>query len=164
MKRDNLIWGVILILAGVAFLLNQLFPALFGWFSWPWILIGLGAVFTVGSLLSRVGGMMIPGLILLGLGGIFIYQSTTGNWESWSYVWALMPVLAGLGMFIGGLYDRELRHVRPVALMMMLVGLILFAVFAGAFGLQLDILRYWPVLLILVGLFVLFQSMRPRKK
>lgn len=164
MKRDNVIWGIILILAGVAFLLGQLFPGLFGWFSWPWILLGLGVVFTIGSLITRAGGMMIAGLVNLGLGGIFLYQNATGDWDSWAYVWTLIPVFAGLGMFIGGLYDRGLRHVRPVSLMMILVGLIFFAIFAGAFGFDVNILRYWPVLLILIGLWVLFQAMRPRKK
>ncbi len=163
MKRDNIVWGIILIAIGGFFLLNQFMPGLFGGFSWPWILLGLGGIFTLASLIGRVGGLMIPGVILLGLGGIFTYQMNTGDWDSWAYVWALLPALAGLGMLIGGLYDRELSHARPAALLMILGGLILFAIFGGFFGLDMGLMRYWPVLLILLGLWVLFQALRRGK-
>lgn len=163
MKRDSMVWGIILIVLGAAFLVNQLFPNVFGGFSWPWILIVLGGVFTIASLVSRTGGLMIPGLILIGLGGIFIYQTRSGNWESWAYIWALIPAFAGLGMVIGGLYDPEMREARGAGLLMILGGLIAFAVFGGFFGLNQNLLRFWPVLLILLGLVVLFRALRPRK-
>ena len=167
MKRENLIWGIILIGLGAAFLLNQLFPGLFGWFEWPWIMIGLGGIFALASLIGRVGGLMIPGMILLGLGGIFLYQTRTNNWESWAYVWALMPALAGLGMVIGSLYDREMRPARTAGAIMLVGGLAVFAILGGAsgglFGLNPDILRFWPVLLILLGVGALVRAMRGRE-
>ena len=43
MKRENIGWGVILILAGLGFLAYQLFPAVFAGFSWPWLLVMVGA-------------------------------------------------------------------------------------------------------------------------
>ncbi len=163
MKRDNLVWGIILILLGGAFLINQLYPGLlFSGTGWPWIMLIIGGIFVIGALIGRMGGLMIPGIILLTLGGIFTYQVNTGNWESWAYVWALLPAAAGLGMILGGLFDIELRHLRRVGITMVLGGLILFAIFAGFFGLNPSILRFWPVLLILLGLFVLFQSVRSR--
>jgi hypothetical protein len=164
MKRDNLIWGVILILLGGAFLVYQLFPNLFGGFSWPWILIAIGVIFAVSSLVSRVGGLMVPGVILLTLGGIFLYQDRTGNWDSWAYVWALLPAAAGLGMVIGSLYDREMVPARSAGLIMIVAGLIAFVIFGGFFGLDPGLARFWPVIIILVGLFVLFKALRPRKE
>lgn len=163
MKRDNIVWGIILILLGGAFLVNQLFPDLFGGFGWPWILIALGGIFTIASLVSRTGGLLVPGLILLGLGGIFIYQTRTDNWDSWAYIWALIPAFAGLGMVIGGLYDREMRPARGAGVFMIAGGLIAFAIFGGFFGLDQNLLRFWPVLLILLGLVVLFQALRRGK-
>ena len=163
MKRENVVWGIILILLGVGFLVYQLNPGLFDGFRWPWIIVALGAIFTLGSLIGRVGGLMIPGLVLLGLGGIFLYQDRTGDWASWAYVWTLMPALAGLGMVIGGLYDRELRQARGVGILMFLGGLAAFVIFGGFFGLGPGVLRYWPVLVILVGLWLLVQALRTRK-
>jgi hypothetical protein len=164
MKRENIVWGVILILAGVGFLLYQLRPGLFAGISWTWIFFGLGGVFVLASLLTRVGGLMIPGAVLLGLGGIFIYQVNTGDWESWAYVWALLPGFAGLGMLLGGLYDRELAHTRGVAFFLLALSAICFVVFGGFFGLQPSILRYWPVALILVGAYIFLRALRPREK
>ncbi|MBP6786329.1 MAG: hypothetical protein KA170_01985 [Candidatus Promineofilum sp.] len=163
MKRDNLVWGIILIVAGGAFLLNQLFAGLFDWFSWPWIMVGLGALFILASVLGRVGGLMVPGAILMGLGGIFLYQVRSGNWESWAYIWTLIPAFAGLGMVLGGLYDPEMRPARNAGLIMVAAGLVGYAVFGGAFGLDPSVLRFWPVLLILFGMWVLFKAMRPAR-
>jgi hypothetical protein len=163
MKRENIVWGLILILLGAGFLVYQFNPGLFDSFRWPWILIGIGAIFVLGSLIGRVGGLMIPGVILLGLGGIFYYQDTTGNWESWAYIWTLLPALAGLGMLLGSLYDRELRQARGVGIMLLLGGLAAFAIFGGFFGLGPEVLRFWPVLIILFGVWLLIQALRTRK-
>jgi hypothetical protein len=163
MKRDSLVWGVILILLGAGFLVFQLFPDLFGGFAWPWILPAIGAIFVVASLIGRIGGLMIPGVVLLTLGGIFLYQTNTGNWESWAYVWALLPVAAGLGMLIGSLYDREMVPARTAGAWLIGGGLAAFAIFGGFFGLDPNLARYWPVLLILLGLWVLFKALRRPK-
>jgi hypothetical protein len=163
MKRESLVGGVILILLGLGFLAFQLFPDLFSGFSWPWILMIIGAVLAIGSLIGRVGGLMIPATILLGLAGIFLYQERTDNWASWSYIWTLIPGFVGLGMFIGGLYDRELAQSRSGSLILMLISAILFAIFGGFFGLDVSIIRYWPVLLIIFGLWVLIKSLRTNK-
>jgi hypothetical protein len=164
MKRENLVGGLILILLGLAFLAYQLFPEFFGGFSWPWILAGIGAVLAVGSLVGGIGGMMIPAAILLGLSGIFLYQERTGDWGSWAYVWALIPGFVGLGMFIGGLYDRELGQARGASVFLILLSAGLFVVFGGFFGLDLAILRFWPVLLILFGIWVLIKALRRPEK
>jgi hypothetical protein len=163
MKRENVVWGIILILLGLGFLVFQFFPDLFGAFSWPWILLIIGGVFIIAGLVGRIGGLMIPGTILLGLGGIFLYQEQTGNWESWAYIWTLIPGFVGLGMFLGGLFDQELGKARGAAFILMIVSAILFAIFGGFFGLEPGILRFWPVALILFGLWILFKALRPAK-
>lgn len=164
MKRQSIVWGLLLILTGVGFLAHQLFPDVFAGFSWPWLLIVAGGIFVALSLLARTGGTLVPGVILLGLGGIFLYQTRTGDWESWSYLWALMPGLAGLGLFLGSLIDRQMRPARVVGLIMLGVSLVLLAVFGGLFGLTPEILRFWPVVLIIVGAVVFFRAMRPRSE
>lgn len=164
MKRESIGWGVLLILLGLGFLANQMFPDLFAGFAWPWLLVALGAIFVVMSLLTRSGGTMVPGTILLGLGGIFLYQTRTGDWASWAYLWPLMPGLAGLGLFLGSYLDREMRPARMVGLIMLAAGLILLAVFGGLFGLTPEILRYWPVLLIVIGAIIFFRALRPRSE
>jgi hypothetical protein len=162
MKRDSIVWGIILILIGLGFLAFQMFPDLFAGLNWPWLLIILGVIFLVVSLITRVGGTMIPGVVLMGLGGILLYQTRTGDWASWSYVWTLFPVLAGVGMLLGGLFDHGLRTARVPALIMIAAGALGFVVFSGMLGISPDLWRYWPVILIVIGAVVFFRAIRPR--
>lgn len=161
MKRSRIAWGLILILLGAGFLVYQLFPDVFAGLSWSWLLLAVGGIFVVMSLLTRTGGTLIPGLVLLGVGGILLYQTSTGNWASWSYLWPLMPGLVGLAMVLGSLFDREMRPARGVGLVMLLGSLVLGAIFAGVFGLSPSILRYWPVILIVAGAIVFVRAARP---
>lgn len=164
MKRENIIWGIVLILLGAGFLIFQLYPDRFAGANWPWILVALGGVFFVLSLLTRTGGTMVPGAVLLGLGGIFLYQTRTGNWASWSYIWTLIPGFVGAGLLLGSLVDPQLRTARSGGLITLVISLILFAIFGGLFGLSPSVLRYWPVLLIIAGAVIFVRSLRPRRE
>jgi len=159
MKRDSLVWGLILILVGLGFLLFQVFPGLGEAFQWPWLMIGLGAIFGVASLLTRAGGLMIPAFIIGGLGSIFLYQTNTDDWASWAYIWTVIPGFVGAGMFVGGLYDPDLRPARPASLIMIVASAVAFALFGGMLGFDNTLLQYWPVLLILGGAVILIRSL-----
>jgi hypothetical protein len=164
-NKEGLVWGIILVLAGLLFLAFQLFPSIATLFSWPWLIIGAGIVFLFFALVTRTGGLMIPGTILTALGGIFLWQSSTGNWESWAYIWALMPASVAVGMLLGGLLDPGLREARGFAMVMLVLSLAALAIFGGAFGLSPSILRFWPVLLILFGAWILLKAfVRPPAK
>jgi hypothetical protein len=164
-NKEGFVWGIILVMAGLMFLAFQLFPAITTLFSWPWILLGIGAIFLLFGLATRTGGLMIPAMILTTLGTIFLWQTATDNWESWSYIWTLLPASVATGMLLGGLFDPGLRHARGVAIWMLAFSLLGFAIFGGAFGLSPSILRFWPVLLILVGVWVLWRGfVRPSVK
>ncbi len=159
MKRGQLIWGIILIAAGAAFFAFQFIPGLFDAFSWPWIMIAIGLVFVIASLLSRIGGLMIPGIIVSGLGGIFLWQEGPGDPASWSYIWTLIPGFVGIGLLIGSLYDPDMREGRGAGIGLIIFSAIAFALFGGFFGLDSNLLQYWPVLLIVAGAFVLLRSL-----
>lgn len=159
MKRGQLIWGLILIAAGAALFAFQFAPGLFEAFSWPWIMIAIGLVFVIASLISRVGGLMIPGIIVGGLGGIFLWQEGPGDSASWSYIWTLIPGFVGLGMLIGSLYDPEMRDGRGAGIGLIIFSAIAFAIFGGLFGLNAELLQYWPVLLIVGGAIILLRTL-----
>lgn len=159
MKRDQIVWGLALIAAGVVFFIFQFRPDLFELFSWPWIMIAIGAVFVLASLLTRTGGLMIPGFIVGGLGGIFLWQTETGQWGSWSYMWTLIPGLVGLGLFVGSLFDPEMRDGRAAGLWLTVFSAIAFLLFGGLFGIGAEWTRFWPVLLIVLGAFILVRSL-----
>jgi len=156
-RRNGIVGGVILILLGLIFLASELFPQTFAFWDWPFIIIGLGGVFLIWAILAGTGGLAVPGTILAGIGGILYYQSVTGDWESWSYIWALIPGFVGLGVIISGIIDGNFKEAFTGGLTLLMISGVFFFAFGSAFGLEHDLIQYWPVLLIVVGLIALVR-------
>jgi len=133
-------------------------------FDWPWIVIGVGVLLLVVGLLTRQYDLAVPAFIVGGIGCLLYYQNSTGDWASWAYAWALIPGFAGLGTIVSGLLKgNSSRQVRE-GMTMIVVSAILFVIFGSFLG-GLDLLGpYWPVLLILAGLWVLFSGILRRRK
>ena len=158
-RRSGLFGGLVLILLGVWFLAVQLMPGLRFSFSWPWIIIGIGVFLLVLGGLTGAAGMAVPACIVGGLGGLFYWQYTTGNWESWSYAWALIPGFVGVGIVLSGLLEGKFGQALRDGGNLILISLVLFVVFGSLFG-GVNILGdYWPVLLILLGLWLLIRPL-----
>jgi hypothetical protein len=169
MKRNSLAGGITLILLGVFFIVWQIAPDSYkAWFdqfmSWPFYIIGAGLVFLLFAIATGDGGLAIPGSIIAGVGGILFYQSQSGDWVSWAYIWTAIPGLVGLGMFIGGLVDRDMRGERRTGLHMFVISaiitLLLFAAFhSGMFASSF----IWAAALILLGLYMLISAFLRRR-
>ncbi|MCP4427889.1 MAG: hypothetical protein GY803_25680 [Chloroflexi bacterium] len=164
-KRNEFIWGVILIGVGLFALTGQFID-----FNWNWDRLGifflpaLGAAFLLWGILSRQAGLIIPGGIISGIGwgaalitgpmsglggdsegGVFMLVFAAGwvlitvltaVFTSKTHWWPLIPggimALIGAGILFGGVFMKGLTLLGQI----------------------------WPVFLILLGLFVLFQGMR----
>ncbi len=163
-RKPGFIGGIILILLGVLFLAREIAPQYFQFWEWPFIIIGLGGVFLIWAILSSTGGLAVPGSILAGIGGILYYQNFIGDWQSWSYIWALIPGFVGVGVIISGIIDRNFREAFSGGLVLLLISTMLFFAFGSAFGLDTEITRYWPLLLIGLGLIALVRALFPRKR
>ena len=158
--RSQLALGVILILLGAWFLADKSIPAFHSFFDkyteWPvnMLLIG-GVIFILGLVLGQPG-MSVPAAIVAGLGGIFYYQDATGNFASWSYMWALIPGFIGVGTIIAGLLGENTAQNLKHGLNMVVISAVLFLVFSSFFGGWELLGNYGPsILLILLGLWVL---------
>jgi len=162
-NRRGMVGGLILILLGGFFLAAQLMPGFFGYFSWPYIIIGVGGAFLLATLLTRTGGLAIPGCVIGGIGGILYYQSITGDWASWSYIWALIPGFVGVGIIIAGLLSREGPHFDTGGLILIAISAMGFLVFGGWFLFALDVNLLWPVFLIGIGFIILISAIFRRK-
>lgn len=167
-RRFSIVLGVILVLFGVFILAVQFIPALGGWitltFSWPWIIIGVGLFLFLLALFTGTPGMAVPASIVTGIGGILYWQNAVENFASWSYAWSLIPGFAGIGRIIAGLLGEDRRRSIQEGINMILVSLVLFAIFGSIFGGFQILGQYWPVLLILLGVWFLLQALfRTRK-
>ena len=158
--RSQLALGVILILLGAWFLADKSIPAFHSFFDkyteWPvnMLLIG-GVIFILGLVLGQPG-MSVPAAIVAGLGGIFYYQDATGNFASWSYMWALIPGFIGVGTMVAGLLGENTAQNLKHGLNMVVISAVLFLVFSSFFGGWEMLGNYGPsILLILLGLWVL---------
>jgi hypothetical protein len=158
-RRSGLAGGLILVLLGVWFLAVQLVPGLRAWFSWPWIIIGIGVLMLLIGLLAGVPDMAVPACIVGGIGGILCWQNTTDNWESWGYAWALIPGFVGVGIVLSGLFGGKARQSLRDGGNLILISLILFIVFGALLGGPNLLGDYWPVLLILLGLWILIRPL-----
>ncbi len=161
-RRSSLAGGSILILVGVLFLVVQLVPGLQLWVSWPLIIIAVGTLLLTIGLLTGISALAIPACIVGGIGGLLYWQNASGDWESWAYVWTLIPGFVGVGTILSGLFGGEVRQSLGVGGWLILISLVLFAVFGSFLGKTGLLGTYWPVLLIAMGLLLLarplFQS------
>lgn len=159
-RRSSIVGGMILILVGTAFLLLQMFPDLAGWFDWgrqwPLITVAIGGFFLLGALFGTPP-LAVPGSIIAGIGAILYYQNLTGNWASWAYVWTLIPGFAGTGLILMGLLDRKARASIREGSRLLAVSLVLFVIFGAFFSGFGGLGRFWPVVLILVGAWLLLK-------
>ncbi|MBN8579583.1 MAG: hypothetical protein J0L96_02835 [Anaerolineae bacterium] len=169
--RSQLVLGIILILVGGWFLLNQTMPEFREFFEpyteWPANMLLIGAGILILGLVTGSPGLAVPAAIVAGIGGIFYYQQATDDYGSWSYMWALIPGFIGVGTMLQGLLGENTASNLKKGLNLMVVSAVLFLVFAGFLGGWNILGNYGPaVLLILLGLWVLgsglYRSFRNR--
>ena len=164
-NRASTAAGGLLIAFGVLFLAINLFGFDLGRI-WPIIFFFIAAGFYLPIIIfptARAGlaALFIPGTITLGLGLIFLYNTSTDDWGSWAYAWALIPASVGVGMMLASRVGRW-GPTSEVGLWMALISLGVFGAMATLFGNQ--IFRViGPILLIAGGVRLFFRSMRRPK-
>jgi len=165
-KRTSIVGGAILILVGSLLFAGQILPEFMPdfWeiFSWPWIIIGIGLIlFILGAALGEPG-LAVPATIVSGLGGILAYQWYMGDWQSWSYIWTLIPGFVGLGIVLMSLLGGD-ASVKDGSTLMF-ISFIMMAVFGSFFGAVGMAGKYWPVLLILLGVVLMVRTFFNKKE
>ena len=162
-NRTNLVLGILLILIGGWLVITRQVPAVQDWlennFTWPMNTIGAGLIVFLIGLITGAPGMSIPASIIAGIGGILYYQNQTGDFDSWSYMWALIPGFVGVGTILAGLLGESTRRNLSHGLNLIVISAVLFLVFATFFGGLAILGDYGPaILLILLGVYVLIRG------
>lgn len=157
-NRTTLVLGVLLILAGVYFVLVNVVPGFADLininFAWPVIVMLVGAGLLVLGLLTGTADLAVPAFIVAGIGGILYYQNYSSNWGSWSYMWTLIPGFSGLGMLAAWLLGAREKYSVRSALDTVGTSLVLFVIFGAIFGAFKNLGPYWPILLIVAGILI----------
>ena len=162
-NRTNLVLGILLILIGGWLVLTRQVPGVQEWLgdnlTWPVGTIAAGLIVFLIGLLTGAPGMAVPASIIAGIGGILYYQNQTGEYDSWSYMWALIPGFVGVGTILAGLLGENTRRNLAHGMNLIVISAVLFLIFASFFG-GLAILGDYgaAILLILLGLYVLIRG------
>jgi Putative adhesin len=148
-----------LITLGVVFLLGNLIPQ---GSRHGLILFGLGAAFLIGRLTTGRYGYAVPAGLLLAIGTYLTLQDSQGPRQMQGGGWFF--VLLGLGFGLVYLIGLRPSAVWPLFPATVLLGLalVLFGVASlGALASLSWIVAYWPMALVLLGLWLLFRDHLP---
>ena len=164
-KNLGLILGVLLIGAGILFLIGEISGiATFGLLG-PLVIIGLGIAFFVGMYLGGEPGgwLAIPGSILVMIGLILLVQSAFDLHLIWSYSWALIIVAVGVGLAINGAYNHR-ADLRANGVQVIHIGIGIFVVLGiilsviwSSIGVSEGGYGFFGLLLVLLGGYLLIQ-------
>lgn len=164
-RAGTIVPGIILILLGFFFLLQQFAPGIFGWDRiWPIFPTVGGIAFLAGWLFSKDHD---PGLLFVGtaaiLVGLFFFPFSFGfiEWGEMGRWWPAFPIIGGLAflaLFAGGRFRDW--GVAGVGCLAILVGLIAFGftLFSLPRALAATLVQLWPLGLIFLGLIALASA------
>jgi len=168
-NRTQLVLGILLVLVGIWFIAVRQVPILkpfanLNW-DWPFYVIGAGVILLLIGLVTDAPRMAIPAAIVAGIGGILYYQNMSQDWESWNFMWALIPGFVGIGNILAGLLGDDLRHNFGRGMNLIIISVVLFLIFAAVFN-RINILGSYGVaaLLILLGLYVIGRGLMSSRK
>ena len=161
--------GVVLVVVGLFALAVVLFGIDLTQYGWPLFVIIPGLTLLVVGFLGGGAGASVPGGIVTMLGLVLAYQSSTGDWPSWAFAWALIvPGGVGLGLYLQALRDRDpvmLRRGRGlmfVGALVFMIGFVFFESILGISGMDYGIFgkAALPALLVVIGIILLVRSVQ----
>ncbi len=155
-NKSNFITGLLLILLGV-FLLSAQFGYICWENLWPFFLIVGGILFFLGFLLNRRNfGLLMPGSVLTVIGLLFLYTNA-GRWYEMEHLWPTFVLAPGIGFILMYLSGPKGNGLWIPAIILCTIALVFYARFWFIF-------RYWPVILIAVGLYILINANKRKPK
>lgn len=161
-KNPGIIIGLILISAGLLFLVLQASGLASINLLWPFFVVIVGGLFFLGMLWGgkEAGALAIPGSIIVMIGLILFVQNALSAWDSWSFAWALIVVAVGIGLWIYGAYSGR-DSLKESGRTVINTGLVLFVIFGllfsfvfNYFGRSTLSYAFWGVLLGLLGTYL----------
>ena len=165
--------GVVLVVVGIFALGVVVLGVDLTQYGWPLFVIVPGLTLLVVGFVGGGVGASVPGGIVTMLGLILAYQSSTEDWASWAFAWALIvPFGVGLGLYLQALRDRDpvmLRRGRTLmflGLMITLIGFVFFESILGISGKDYGLFgkAALPALLIVIGVILLVRSIQRSRR
>ena len=167
--RPAIIPALFFILFGVWLLAQNLGVPLPGWnLAWPALLVALGAAFLLQFVLGgrRDGGLVFVGVAVALLGGFF-FAFTLGyyRWDDMGRYWPVFVLIGGAAFLCQWVAQPRERGLLVPALLGLGVGGVALPITLQAVNPALAelVIKFWPVVLVLVGLGLLVRTAVPRR-
>jgi hypothetical protein len=158
MKRSDIIIGIILIILGILFLADNLdYVAIDFTDIWPLLMVLGGAAFWIGYFQNKKNyGLIMPGTILIVYGLVFWYCQAAG-WDYMQYLWPFFLIGPGIGIYLMYILGEKENGLLIPAGILVGMGLLFILRYTG-------ILKYWSVLLIIFGAYLIYKHLKAEKK
>jgi len=165
-NRSSIAPGVILIMVGTLLLLDRLGIFAFGWFRlYPLLLLGIGLLFY--GKLPRDRGAVFPGTIFFLLGVFYVLRNYI-FYRSYAFPyyfeehWPVYLIIVGLAFVAMYLFRPKDWGVLIPAGVLLFFGVMFFLNTYDYLGWHSwrVVGRYWPVILIALGVMIVVNSLR----
>lgn len=154
LRKQNLFVAYLLIGLGVYFLIKQLNLVFFQPFiGWPTIVIIIGIAFLLHSYATKEKQNIFIGVILLGIG---IHFHGLQNYDFWYNHWSIYTLIVGFAYLIRFFYMKKgfiLSIVLITISIIMIFSISLPEWFQGVYGIIDFIETFWPIILIVIGIY-----------
>lgn len=160
--------GIVVLIVGIAFLGMNLLNVEFDSFPWPLYIIIPGGLLLIpawqlgpddppgrAAVLARIGA------ILMMIGLVTAFVEVVDHYESWAYAWTLVPVASIAARMFANRFepDSSIFQTGPRLIRILLAAFVVLAIFFelvifNGYG------RWWPVLLVAVGGYLLVNPRR----
>lgn len=132
-ETRRIVAAAVLIGAGVVLLALRFFDVRGGFF-WPFFIIAPGVILLAVATSTGWHSRTLAGAggIITGTGVILLVQNLTNYYDSWAYAWTLLPVSAGLALYlVADASDNDAA--RAVRRQLVVWGVIAFVVLGTLF-------------------------------
>ncbi|UCG50845.1 MAG: hypothetical protein JSW58_11645 [Candidatus Latescibacterota bacterium] len=165
-KRHREIFGIVLALVGLLFLLVNNGLMWFGWGAiWPAFPLLIGVFVLKLYATGRKPEQLFFGLLATGLGiFFFLFSSGAMSWGAMGTLWPVILLLVGIALLaLSASGDRPLPAL-VVGLAVVIGGVFGFLATTGVLGARVlvPIVRLWPLVLIAAGALVFYQARQDR--
>ena|SRR5690625_453929 len=159
LKRQNFFVGYLFIGIGVFFLLKQLkIPIFTDFYSWPTLLIIIGLALLIYSYRLKEYQSLFSGTLILGLG---LHFHGMAHYDFWINHWAMYTLIIGIAFIIRSLKTKKgflLGSAFVIISLIIIFSIKLPAWFDWVYHLLSYIEAYWPIALIILGIYFLVRK------
>jgi hypothetical protein len=166
MRGKNYFGGIILIIIGVAAILNNIFNIRFFTMSqlWPMFVLIPGLSFEAAYFSrGREPGLLVPGGILTTIGALFFFETFT-NWHFAEYTWPIYPLAVAIGLFQLYLFGGRKRGLLVPVFILTTISVIAFiTMLVGNVFYWVNTSLIIPIIFISMGVYILVENFSKQK-